>query len=129
MSTSKIVERLLTRSDHIRLSQLASDGLADLLADAQVVEPPSIPADVVTMYSQILVADGPQGQLQKFTLCYPEDAEPPRGFISVCSPFGSSLLGLRVGQAAHWLTPGGDARTVWVRSILFQPEATGDYAL
>lgn len=61
------------------------------------------------------------------TICYPGDAEPTLGFISVLSPVGASLLGLSVGATAHWHTPTGDVCTAEVAALLFQPEASGDY--
>ena len=39
---------------------------------------------------------------------YPDDAEPHAGFISVLSPVGCALLGLRVGAVARWQLPGAD---------------------
>ena len=67
------------------------------------------------------------GRQVKLTLCYPSDAEPAAGFVSVFSPIGSSLLGLRVGAVARWRTPIGTDEAAGVLAILFQPEATGDY--
>jgi regulator of nucleoside diphosphate kinase len=83
--------------------------------------------DVVTMYSQVLLCDPRTGRQRKLTLCYPSDAEPAAGFVSVLSPVGSSLLGLRVGATARWRTPLGDTVEAEVLAILFQPEASGDY--
>ena len=51
------------------------------------------------------------------------------GFVSVLSPVGASLLGLRVGNVARWSTPAGDERAGEILAILFQPEASGDYAM
>ena len=64
---------------------------------------------------------------QVLTLCYPQDAEPAAGFISVLSPVGISLLGLRVGDMAKWQTPHGEECSATIESIQYQPEATGDY--
>ena len=50
-----------------------------------------------------------------------------QGFISVLSPLGASLLGLRVGDVAQWRTPRGEERMARVVEVLFQPEASGDY--
>lgn len=127
MSSTNRSERVLTELDHVRLSKLGHDALADVLDYAEVVTSPAIPADVVTMYSQVLIADTKAEQPQKFTLCYPNDAEPQRGFISVCSPLGASLIGRRVGHDAVWTTPHGDERAVTIQALLFQPEASGDY--
>ena len=57
----------------------------------------------------------------------PADAEPLAGFVSVLSPIGSALLGLRVGSVARWASPTGDEMAAEILAILFQPEASGDY--
>jgi regulator of nucleoside diphosphate kinase len=48
--------------------------------------------------------------------------------VSVLSPVGSALLGLRVGSIARWSTPAGDEKAAEILAILFQPESSGDYA-
>jgi regulator of nucleoside diphosphate kinase len=81
------------------------------------------------MYTQVLLQGDPGAAPQRVTLCYPGDAEPSEGFISVLSPLGTSLLGLRVGDVARWSTPAGTERQARVLEVLFQPEATGDYTI
>ncbi|HMN94800.1 MAG TPA: GreA/GreB family elongation factor [Hydrogenophaga sp.] len=124
-------ERQLTELDHVRLSRLdaptESDGLADVLANADLVPSREIGPDIVTMYSQVEVRLLRSGQRRKLTLCYPADAEPAAGFVSVFSPMGAALLGLRVGEIASWQTPGGEPVQAEVQALLFQPEASGDY--
>ena len=126
MQTATLVhgERLLTDLDHVRLSKLmgrqSPPALEELLEATDVVSPRDVPPDVVTMYTQLEVADAATGRRQKLTLCYPADAEPATGFVSVLSPVGLGLIGTRVGTLARWRMPGGE-------QILFQPEASGDY--
>jgi regulator of nucleoside diphosphate kinase len=60
------------------------------------------------------------------TVCYPFDAEPERGFVSVLSPIGAALVGMRVGEVCRWCV-NGQERSAQVAAILFQPEASGDY--
>ncbi|MGE0332955.1 MAG: GreA/GreB family elongation factor [Ramlibacter sp.] len=130
MESTRLVERTLTPLDHIRLTRIASwaqQGMEELLATCDLVAAPAIPPDVVTMYSQVLVADTATGECSKLTLCYPADAEPENGFISVLSPVGTSVLGLRVGDVARWTLPDGTQRAAEIRAVLFQPEASGDY--
>ena len=125
-------ERTLTDLDFARLSKLLRSqlpqGLADLLANAEVTSSRAIDRDIVTMYSTVEVVDVATRRRQVLTVCYPTDAEPAAGFISVLSPVGNGLLGLRVGDTARWRTPSGEECTSEVAAILFQPEATGDYA-
>lgn len=120
-------ERLLTELDFARLSKLGGGQLPDELSSADLVPSREIAPDVVTMYSQVEIAFVDTGLRQRVTLCYPADAEPVRGFVSVLSPIGSALLGLRAGDLAQWRLPSGEARAAEVTAILFQPEASGDY--
>lgn len=134
MKTLTLEERWLTERDHARLSALVQrsrggDSIAALLDAAVLVPARQIPADVVTMYSQVLVADPATAQARKFTLCYPDDAEPAAGFISVLSPVGTALLGLKPGVRARWRLPGGAEVAADLLEVLFQPEASGDYTL
>ncbi len=92
-----------------------------------VVAPQAIPPDVVTMYAQFVIHDERTDQRQTLVLCYPADAEPAKGFISVLSPAGLGLIGLPVGAQARWAGPGGEETVARIEAILFQPEATGDY--
>ena len=80
------------------------------------------------MYSQLMLRDLQTGQRRELTLCYPADAQPAAGRVSVLSPVGASLLGLTVGSVAHWSTPAGEERQAQIVALLFQPEASGDYA-
>ena len=129
-------ERVLTELDHVRLTTLSGRGVRDrlrksqsidaVLDEARVVSSRKVSSDIVTMYSQVLLrfADGVE---RKLTLCYPHDAEPQFGFVSVLSPIGLSLLGQQVGATVRWQSPDGTDRTAEVDAILFQPEASGDY--
>ena len=135
------LERTLTELDHARLLNLLrrdrrSDGsstpppaIAQVLDACAIVPSRQAPPDLVTMYSQVLLRDLETGQLSKLAPCYPADAEPAAGFVSVLSPVGASLLGLSVGAVARWSTPAGEARAAELMHILFQPEASGDYAM
>lgn len=123
-------DRTLTELDAVRLERLRRQGAAlrmdDLLDTASVVPSRDVAPDVVTMYSQVLVRDA-QGGESRLTLCYPDDAEPAQGFISVLSPVGLALLGMHVGSVARWQTPDGAQHSAEIVALLFQPEASGDY--
>jgi regulator of nucleoside diphosphate kinase len=132
-------ERTLTELDHARLSRLlharrapgagpAPEDMPGGLLDAATIVPSrEVSPDVVTMYSQVIVRDCETGEPRKLTVCYPADAEPASGFVSVLSPVGASLIGQRVGAVARWQTPDGEAHRAEIEAVLFQPEATGDF--
>ncbi|MGE4243936.1 GreA/GreB family elongation factor [Ramlibacter sp.] len=131
MSTPHPVERKLTQLDFIRLKKFVRSGeapvLEDLICDADVVPGDTIPPEVVTMYSQFVIRDLTLNRRQVMVLCYPADAEPAKGYVSVLSPAGLGLIGLPVGAIARWASPGGEETVAQIEQILFQPEATGDY--
>lgn len=135
MNTTPSSERLLTELDHARLSTLARQlphgappTLSDLLDGADLVPSRQVPAQVVTMYSQVRVRQD-NGAQRSLVVCYPPDADAAAGFVSALSPAGASLLGLRPGDTAQWETPDGSVTRMQVLDILFQPEASGDYTL
>ncbi len=111
------------------MSPGTADSLGAIIDNADLVRPEEVPADTVTMYSQVMLVDSATGVHSKLTLCYPYDAEPAKGFISILSPIGISLIGLRVGALARWHGPDGNAASAQLLSILFQPEASGDYLM
>jgi regulator of nucleoside diphosphate kinase len=125
-------ERTLTELDVVRLEKLTGHAppaaLAALLDGADVLPSREMPADIVTMNSQVEVEDPATQQRQKITLCYPGDAQPGAGFVSVLSPVGIGLLGVKSGALARWDMPGGAQGETRVVAVLFQPEASGDYA-
>lgn len=133
------LERTLTELDHVRLTHLlerdAADMLApeaydqfdDLLGNARLVASPEVAPDVVTMNTVIELHDSRQEAPGRLTLAYPAEADPTAGRISVLSPLGRSLLGLRVGDVARWTTPDGREHAAKVAALPYQPEASGDY--
>ena len=130
-------ERVLTELDHVRLATLTRRGprtdrpdspaIGAVLDDACVVPSRTVGADVATMNSQVLLRFGEEGTRRELTLCYPRDANPRLGLVSVLSPLGLGLLGQRVGATVRWASPDGSERLAEVEAILFQPEASGDF--
>ena len=127
----------VTESDKARLEDLFGyftsvwkrdqryvDALRRQLERAEVVAPAEIPADVVTMNSQVRVRDLGSGKVTVYTLVFPRDADFSRNRISILAPVGTALLGLRVGDVIEWKVPAG-TRRLKVESVLYQPEAAG----
>ena len=131
--------RTITDLDHVRIFNLLrrqgtagqspaqAEALAELIDAADQVPPQQIAGDIVTMYSKLRVADAAGGAERSVTLVYPADADAAQGMISVLSPLGTALLGLRAGEVARWRGIDGKEGALEVRAIEFQPEASGDY--
>ena len=95
---------------------------------AKVVDPKTIPPDVVTMNSKVLLKDLDSDEEETYTLVFPADADLDEGKISVLAPIGTAILGYRVGATITWKVPAG-VRKLKIEKLLYQPEAAGDYHL
>ncbi len=96
--------------------------LADELESAEVVEPDSVPPDVVTMRSRVRVRDMVSGEAATYTISYPVEANLEAGRLSVLAPIGTALLGYREGDVIEWPVPGG-VRVLKIEKLEHQPEA------
>ena len=106
----------------------ASESLATELHRADIVAQRAVPADVVTMNSEVVYQDLATLERRTVRVVYPKDADASRGLISVLAPIGTALLGLRIGQSIEWTVPKGTKR-IRVLEIRYQPEACGDFEL
>jgi regulator of nucleoside diphosphate kinase len=94
------------------------------LARAVVVPADKVPPNVVTMNSRVLYTDRTADVRRSVKLVYPQQAD-GRERLSVTSPLGTALLGLRVGQDIEWDFPAGDRRRLRVDAIIGRPERNG----
>lgn len=111
--------RLQTR-DQEHLEMLAQE-----LDRAELVQAKDMPADTITMHSQVRVRDLDTDRDSDYTLVFPSDADIAKGKISILAPIATALLGYREGDEIDWPTPGGWRRLRIVK-VLYQPEAAGD---
>jgi regulator of nucleoside diphosphate kinase len=119
-------------AEHARRSRSMQDELEtleEILDLARVVRPEMVPANVVTMNSRVLFRDARTGEEGTVTIAYPGEADPSGGRISVLSPVGAALLGETEGKEIELPLPHGQTRRIRILSVLYQPEAQGDFAL
>ncbi|MDQ0250498.1 regulator of nucleoside diphosphate kinase [Sphingomonas kyeonggiensis] len=62
----------------------------------------SISPDTVTMGATVEFLDDSNGTRRTVTLVYPSDADIAQGRISILTPVGAALIGLRTGQSILW---------------------------
>jgi len=118
---------VLTASDHERLSGLVhaamnnmpdvASGLADEIDRAYVMAKGQHPIDVVSMGSEVKFRDDTSGKIQKVFLVYPGQADISQHKISVLTPIGTALIGLRVGASITWETRTGELRRLTVLGV------------
>ncbi|MCP1211317.1 GreA/GreB family elongation factor [Devosia subaequoris] len=92
----------------------AADDLLYELGRAKVVDDRLLPPFVVRMGSTVL-ATIDENEAQVIRLTYPGEAS--ANAVSIFSPIGTALLGLRAGQTMRWTERNGKRRTVKVHSV------------
>ncbi len=109
---------IVSSSDYARLRQYAlNDELAEELDRAIVVHKEQVPEDVVTMHARCIYFDERLGTQREIELVYPYEADLATGKVSVLTPVGSALIGLRVGQEIAWDFPDGSVRRLKVAGV------------
>jgi regulator of nucleoside diphosphate kinase len=92
-----------------------------VLEAATVVSSDSVPADVVTMNTQVVLSDDKGGQ-QLVRVVYPTEADAAPGLISVVDALGTALLGASLGDIVECNLPDGPYR-LRVDKVAYQPES------
>lgn len=107
---------LLSTALYSRTAQPTLRNLRAELDRAAVIDPAAFPAGVVTMDSRVEFEDVETGEIEAYTITFPERADVDAGRMSVLAPIGTALIGCRVGDLVQWSTPGG-IRRLKVRSV------------
>ena len=81
--------------------------LQQRISDISKIDLSSIPKDRVALGSTVNLEDEESGEKIVYTLVIPEAMDGKRGWISVASPVGRSLIGRRVGERVVIRTPSG----------------------
>lgn len=115
---------ILTKTDFEKISALinsAPSAISQLLEEelgrALLVADDKLPEDVVAMNSIVSFEDLEGGKTSLVVLVYPHEANISESKISILTPVGSALIGLRVGQSIRWPLPNGREKRLKVISV------------
>lgn len=114
--------------DHIHARgdvDLSIQALEDELAHARVVDESQLPANVVTMNSEVHIIDLDTREELCLRVVFPELADVESGRVSVLAPIGLAVLGSREGDVLEWPMP-RHVRRIRIERVIYQPEAAGD---
>ncbi len=110
-----------------RLSALAlrSEASAPLVAElllgeierARICPDARVPADVVRIGSRVAFVDEAHGEARTVQLVWPAEADIAQGRVSVMTPVGAGLIGLKPGQSILWPDRGGEQRLLRIESV------------
>ena len=101
--------------------------LEEELERATVVDSKHLPENVVSMNSTVQLSISSSEAPFYVTLVYPKDIKTDGSTLSIFSPIGTSLFGMKQGDEIYWPNPGGKNIKVRVENILYQPERAGEY--
>lgn len=93
------------------------------LQRAIIVAPCAVPCDVVTMNARVRFRLDDVEEPREVTLVWPGRGDSLLGRLSVLTPIGSALIGMREGETNAWQGLDGRRRSVTVLKVLYQPEA------
>lgn len=137
MRTNRINELpgiVLADREHASLMSLASEaehrlpGVGEpLLAElerAEVVAEDDVPANVVRMGSRVLFRSD-DGHERDVTLVYPAKADIAEGRISVMTPIGAALIGMKEGASINWTARDGREHRLTVLRVLQHGDGDG----
>lgn len=121
----------ITREDNSKLRLLiatalhsnASAALQKLrreLDRALIVDSGALPLDVVTMESRVEFEDLATGEVEAYSITFPDRADVDSQRISILAPIGIALIGCRGGDVVSWATPGG-IRRLKIRNVTPAP--------
>lgn len=100
----------------------AAELLANKLAKARKYLAGDIDADTVTMNCRVRYRSDIGKSLESRILVYPKNYIPTGQFLSVMSPLGVALLGLREGEEAAYEQWDGSVHVLSVEGVEYQPE-------
>jgi regulator of nucleoside diphosphate kinase len=77
-----------------------------------------LPPDVVTMGSRVAFVDRASGERHSVELVYPGEADMAQGRVSVLTPIGAALIGMRRGSAIDWPNRQGEVRRLKIVEVV-----------
>lgn len=90
--------------------------LREELDRAVVLDAKVVPSNVVTMNARVEIEDLSTGEVEEYTLTFPERANVEQRMLSVLAPIGTAILGYAEGDEVSWHTPGG-VRRLKIRQV------------
>lgn len=107
----------VTRNDYYKLRMLVASALYSPahgalkslrreLDRAIVLDPKALPQGVVTIDSYVEFEDTGSGEVESYTITYPDCENLQERRLSILAPIGTALIGCQEGDLLHWTTAG-----------------------
>lgn len=110
---------LIKESDYLSLTEFikrnrseATEALAAGMSKAKVLADEGFPDNVVSLNATVDFFDPELSKESKVTLVLPWQADLTKRKVSILSPVGCALIGLRTGKRIHWPLLNGKSRVL-----------------
>ncbi|HEU6442310.1 MAG TPA: GreA/GreB family elongation factor [Microvirga sp.] len=111
---NRLLFTAMIRQKHNRRAQ---DFLLKELRRAEVCHPAALPENVVSTNCRVIYRVDDEPKSRAHLLVHPEDLVWPGAEISVTTPLGTALLGLRIGDRMAFVETDGSVHEVYVEGI------------
>jgi regulator of nucleoside diphosphate kinase len=118
-SESDLVAGLALQAEH--RNPVVAAMLLEEIERAELHEADTMPTDAVMLGSEVSFVDERSKRMRTVKLVLPVDANIAEGRISIMTPMGAALYGLRAGDAIDWPDNDGNARRITIKRVS-QPE-------
>ena len=112
------IRELCARLEFLRGAHAGTRELLEKVAEeAEIVPARHLPADVVSIGSEVTFRDRLTDSIHRVSVVHPDEASHPERRISVLSPVGCALLGRRVGDVPAFAVPDGSRREIEILAL------------
>lgn len=101
----------------VHKSPVAARLLLQELDRASTASAGELPDDVVTMGSLVVFRDEMTGETHSVQLVYPKDADMEAHRLSILTPIGAALIGMKRGSAIDWPNRRGVTRRLTIADV------------
>ena len=91
--------------------------LLEEIERAELHEPETLPIDAVRLGAEVRFVDERSKQMRTVNLVLPGDANLAEGRISILTPIGAALYGMRAGDAIDWPDRNGNERRLRIKRV------------
>jgi regulator of nucleoside diphosphate kinase len=105
-------------------SPIITKMLLEEIDRAELYQEKALPNDAISLGSNVEYVDERSGRIHKVQLVLPAQANISDGRVSIITPIGAALYGLRAGSVIDWPDVAGNSRRLRILKVL-QPKRAG----
>ena len=115
-SESDVVASIALQAEHRH--PVVAAMLLEEIERAELHEPETLPADAVMLGSEVSFEDANTREMRTVQLVLPAHANISEGRISILTPMGAALYGLKTGDSIDWPDLEGNKRPIRISRVV-----------